>query len=448
MNNIMKKVETKKSLVSKRISQTLDPCVVLMKDIVSKYAEEWENREDKIYSLAQGVVYWEPPEEALEACKKALTCSDESDEGSPIDGVSSAGQLDVHLYGPANGLPELVSKLEEKLSVENGINDVSIMVTAGANQAYMNCVLTLMDGEEVEGAKAVVFAPYYFNHVMALQMHSGQESIVVGPSIEDDEGKKQWIPDIDWLQQQLSQSDSNGSSLVRMVTVVNPGNPTGVSIPLRKMQQIADLCHQHKTWLVVDNTYEHFDHVGNNRKTYTNKPDIPFQCCSGEHVINIFSFSKSFSLAGFRVGYLTTAKYGDGIKMFEEMIKVQDTIPICVSRLSQKAAVGAISAGRKWAIEKVKTLDLGRNAILDALSPLEYVMGGTGAMYVMGKLPDGYDDVEFATNLVKTYGVAIIPGSFCGYPGWIRVCYSNLPSSECLIAASRLASGIQDLAKH
>ena len=214
MNNIMKKIETKKHFpVSKRISQTLDPCVVLMKDIVSKYAEEWENREDKIYSLAQGVVYWEPPEEALEACKKALTCSDESDEGSPIDGVSGAGKLDVHLYGPANGLPELVSKLEEKLSVENGIDDVSIMVTAGANQAYMNCVLTLMDGEEVEGAKAVVFAPYYFNHVMALQMHSGQESIVVGPSIEDDEGTKQWIPDIDWLQQQLSQSDSNGSSL-------------------------------------------------------------------------------------------------------------------------------------------------------------------------------------------------------------------------------------------
>ena len=49
----------------------------------------------------------------------------------------------------------------------------------------------------------------------------------------------------------------------------------------------------------------------------------------------------------------------------------------------------------------MNTLDLGRNAMLDALSPLEYVMGGTGAMYVMGKLPDGYDDRRIRTKFKK-----------------------------------------------
>lgn len=73
--------------------------------------------------------------------------------------------------------------------------------------------------------------------------------------------------------------------------------------------------------------------------------------------------------------------------------KVQDTVPICVSRLSQIAALGALDAGREWVNQKVYTLAEGRTAIIDALSPLESVMGGSGAMYVMGKLPEGIDDL-------------------------------------------------------
>ena len=93
----------------------------------------------------------------------------------------------------------------------------------------------------------------------------------------------------------------------------------------------------------------------------------------------------------------------------------------------------------------MRTLDAGRKAILDALAPLETTIGGSGAMYVMGKLPDDVDDMAFAENLVKKYGVTVIPGSFCGFPGWIRVCYSNLPPDVCIIAAERLKKGISEL---
>jgi aromatic aminotransferase len=44
----------------------------------------------------------------------------------------------------------------------------------------------------------------------------------------------------------------------------------------------------------------------------------------------------------------------------------------------------------------------------------------------------GGDDKEFARLLVRDYGVAVIPGSFCGYPGWLRICYANLPPDKCL----------------
>eukprot|EP00815_Leptocylindrus_aporus_P006068 CAMPEP_0116066356 /NCGR_PEP_ID=MMETSP0322-20121206/10327_1 /TAXON_ID=163516 /ORGANISM="Leptocylindrus danicus var. apora, Strain B651" /LENGTH=420 /DNA_ID=CAMNT_0003552881 /DNA_START=139 /DNA_END=1398 /DNA_ORIENTATION=+ len=393
---------------SKEIEETLDPCVVLMKDIIAKHAKKWEDKGDEIYSLAQGVVYWEPPKESIEFCAQALTTTDQRDttvHTNPIDGTSSSS-MDVHLYGPAAGLPQLVSSLEEKLRIENNLEDVEVMITAGANQAYMNCVLTLMD----KNSKAVVFAPYYFNHVMAIQMHSGDESVLVGQSVSlKDEYNDIYVPDLMWLEDKLREEESS----IRMVTLVNPGNPTGVSIPYSFMEKISNLCHRYGVWLVVDNTYEHFDHVGNNKIG-----DVPFACQDKEHVINIFSFSKSFSLAGFRIGYLTTSRKGPGKRMYEQMIKVQDTIPICVSRMSQLAALGALKAGRSWADKKVATLEFGRKRILDALKPLSNVMGGSGAMYVMGKLPENIDDVEFADELVEHYGVAVIPGTFCGYPGW------------------------------
>jgi aspartate/methionine/tyrosine aminotransferase len=107
-----------------------------------------------------------------------------------------------------------------------------------------------------------------------------------------------------------------------------------------------------------------------------------------------------------------------------------DTIPICPSRISQVAALGSLKAGRDWVREMVATLSTGREAILKALEPCEQTMGGSGAMYLMCKV--GGDDREFARKLVKDYGVAVIPGSFCGYQGWLRVCYANLQPDKCL----------------
>jgi aspartate/methionine/tyrosine aminotransferase len=121
-------------------------------------------------------------------------------------------------------------------------------------------------------------------------------------------------------------------------------------------------------------------------------------------VINIFSFSKGYSMAGFRVGYValssksssssnnSSSASGRGTIAYEEMLKVQDTIAICTSRISQMAALGALQAGRSWVHEQVATLDSGRTFILDAMSSMEQIIGGDGAMYVMGKLPGEVDD--------------------------------------------------------
>ena len=123
--------------------ETLDPCVVLMKDLVSRYSHLWDQK-GGVFSLAQGVVYWEPPSSCQQALKEEF---------------SRPGNL-LHTYGPAQGIPQLTEALTEKISQENGLNKHSVMVTVGANQAYVNCVLTCL----CEESKAVVFAPYVSNH--------------------------------------------------------------------------------------------------------------------------------------------------------------------------------------------------------------------------------------------------------------------------------------------
>ena len=388
---------------SDRVKQTLDPCVILMKQLINQHADKWVDR-GGIYSLAQGVVYWKPPTEALEAVATAAASDDT-----------------LHTYCPDEGTIELRSALNEKLAKENGLDNVEVIVTSGANQAYVNCVLTLLN----EGDRCVCFRPYYFNHVMAIQMSRGEDSLLVGPTGDDG------VPDLDWLRNQLKGEDGDR---IKVVTLVNPGNPTGLSLPRSYLEEVVELCKKHGVWLVMDNTYEHFDHTGANgsgdgllrgkTSAVSAAAEAPFWCSSDEHVINIFSFSKAFALAGFRVGYVAISSAGSKPReCYEQMLKVQDTIPICPARVSQIAALASVEVGREWVSANVKTLDGGREAILNALLPLEKIMGGSGAMYVMAKLPDGLNDKTIADSLVEKYGVAIIPGSFCGFPGWIRVCY-------------------------
>src|SRR4051812_47503355 len=102
-------------------------------------------------SLGQGVVHYGPPAAALDAVRAALA------------------QPSTHEYQDGAGLPDLVDRLAAKLRAENGI-DVArgsrVMVTAGANMAFMHAVFAITEpGDEI-----ILNAPFYFNHEMAIQM--------------------------------------------------------------------------------------------------------------------------------------------------------------------------------------------------------------------------------------------------------------------------------------
>ncbi|KAH9297970.1 hypothetical protein KI387_029652, partial [Taxus chinensis] len=217
---------------------------------------------DDCMSLAQGVVYWQPPQQALEKVKDAIWHPSTSN------------------YGPDEGLPELRQALVGKLRRENNLCKSSVMVTAGANQAFVNLVLTLCD----PGDSVVMFVPYYFNAYMSFQM-TGITDILAGPC-----NTETLQPDADWLEERFSKK---GNALrPKLVTIVNPGNPSGSYVPDPLLRRISELCKNAGSWLVVDNTYEYFMYDG-----------LKHTCVEGPHVVNVFSFSKAYGMMGWRVGY-------------------------------------------------------------------------------------------------------------------------------------------------
>ena len=151
-------------------------------------------------------------------------------------------------------------------------------------------------------------------------------------------------------------------------------------------------------------------------------------------------------MMGWRVGYLAAPPRLQGA-----LRKVQDTIPICPAPYAQAAALGALEAGRSWVEERVSGLAANKRVVADALAVVagpEAVRGGSGAIYLMGPLPEAAagDDLDAVVRLSKDHGVQVIPGSACGAPGMIRACYANLDERGTVEAAAKLKRGLVALA--
>ncbi|KAJ1486821.1 nitrogenous transferase, partial [Baffinella frigidus] len=359
---------------SKRIMGTDDPCIVAMQKMM--------RGKEGLLSLAQGIVFWGPPKEAVAAATAAV-----------------GAEASTNAYCADDGLPAFREMLTAKLKAENGLERSSVMVTSGSNQAYTNVVLATLDA----GDRAVLFAPFYFNHAMALQM----------TGVERERLR---------LEFSLGVGDETAGERPKLVTLVNPGNPSGVMLPEAVLKRAQDMCAAAGVWLLVDNAYEYFAYESSGHPAHV--------CIEGEGVFNTFSFSKSYGMMGWRIGYLAYPP-----SLTEQLFKAQDTIPICPPVISQKAAMGALAAGKAWVMTQVASLEDNKKALRLALEEsLGPVLGGSGAIYFMARLPEGCPpDPEVVEFLAANHKVCVIPGSACGYPGHIRVCYSNLDKETCQV---------------
>ena len=179
-------------------------------------------------SLGQGVVHYGPPHEAIDAVRAAL-----ADE-SPSRGV-------VNGYGDASGYAPLVDAITAKLAAENGIQVAPgsrIMVTAGANMAFVHAVLAITSpGDEV-----ILPTPFYFNHEMAIEM-AGCRIVRV--------------PTDDAYQLRLDAIESAITDRTRAVVTISPNNPSGAVLTEPSLRAVNALCRDRGLYHISDEPYEY-----------------------------------------------------------------------------------------------------------------------------------------------------------------------------------------------
>jgi aspartate/methionine/tyrosine aminotransferase len=385
------------ALQSRRLAAVQTPVIPII--------GRWTAETAGTISLGQGLVSYGPPPQAIEAARQF--------GGAPAD----------HQYGPVEGLPRLVEALERKLAQENGIavRPVSrLVVTAGANLAFVNAILAIADA----GDEVILPAPFYFNHEMAVTM-AGARPVPVRTTSE--------------YQLDLNAIGDAITERTRAVVTVSPNNPTGAVYPEADLRALNAICRDRGVFHIHDETYEYFTYEG---ARHFSPGSIDG---AAGHTISLYSLSKAYGMASWRVGYMVIP---DGL--WDAMNKIQDTLLICAPSVSQAAALGALQAGRAYADAHMGALGsmrqvIGR-ALDDAAVPCS-APAALGAFYYFVRVFAPLDSLTLAVRLIREHRVAAIPGSaFGGAPPSLRVSYGALDPASAREGATRLVSGIQALA--
>jgi aspartate/methionine/tyrosine aminotransferase len=353
-------------------------------------------------SLGQGVAFYGPPPGAMQVLER----------------FSSAPGS--HPYKPDAGLPELRKAFEEKLRAENGIEapfERRIMVTAGANQAFFNAVLAICDpGDEV-----VLLTPYYFNHEMAIALASCRAVCV--PTDEN------YLPRIDAIEAAVTPR-------TRAIVTVSPNNPAGVVYPKETLSEINRLCARRGIYHISDEAYEYFTYDGAAHFS-------PGSLGGGDHTLSLFSLSKAYGMASWRVGFLVAPEL-----LFDDLIKIQDTVIICAPAVSQAVALEALRIGRGYCKKHLEVIAAVRRQVLSRLSAIPGLLtipASQGAFYFLAKVRTGMDDLRLTERLVREYGVAVIPGGTFGITEGccLRIAYGSLNMETAVEGTRRLIEGLQ-----
>jgi aspartate/methionine/tyrosine aminotransferase len=355
-------------------------------------------------SLGQGVVYYGPPPEAIEQITQFLA--------NPNN----------HKYQSVQGIPALIEAIESKLKTENGMTiDATsrIVVTAGSNMGFVNAVLAIADpGDEI-----ILPTPYYFNHEMALRMANCCPVFV--PTDE------QYQLHLDTLEQAITPR-------TKAIVTVSPNNPTGVVYPESDLQAVNHLCRDRGIYHIHDAAYEYFTYNG---VSAFSPGSIAH---SSDYTISLFSLSKAYGFASWRIGYMVIPAH-----LLAAIMKIQDTIAICAPVVSQYAALGALQAGVGYCRQKLESIVQMRQHCLNELAAIQdicTVPTADGAFYFLLNVHSEMPPLQLVEQLIQKYRVAAIPGMTFGISGChFRVAYGALQQETAVEGIGRLVKGLREL---
>jgi len=331
--------------------------------------------------------------------------------GARMEDLREADFPGLHRYGPTGGIAPLVDAIVAKLRERNAlaVEPAQVLVTAGATSGLACAVSALCDpGEEV-----LICAPFW--PLIRGIVRSQRATPVEVPFFDR----------VATIADALAALEAKRTARTVALYYSTPSNPSGRVLAGDWLEALAAWARRHDLWLLSDEVYEEFVYRGEHVSTARFAP---------ERTISAFSFSKSYGMAGNRVGYLAGPA-----PAIAEAHKVSVHSAYHAPTAAQVAALRALEGGAEWvkrARESYARVGREAAALLRLPEP-------AGSCFLFADAAARLDERGLAGFLADCFadGVVVAPGASAGeaYGSWVRLCYTVLPPDAALEGVRRLA---------
>ncbi|MCX6815288.1 MAG: aminotransferase class I/II-fold pyridoxal phosphate-dependent enzyme [Candidatus Aenigmarchaeota archaeon] len=309
----------------------------------------------------------------------------------------------VNHYSPPAGRHELKEALVKKVRKENKIKADFDMVlpTTGSQEGLMLAMMCTIDATE----QIIIPNPGFFGYVSTAELVDA----VPMPLQLKEENK--FEPDPDDIKKVITGKTS-------AILLNTPANPTGNVISKKILEEIADIAIDKDLYVFSDEAYEHI--------IYDNAKHVSIGSLNGMHdyVVSLFTFSKSFAMCGYRIGYAVGPK-----DLIEAMAKSHTYTTIATPTISQFLALRALEMKRTYTNMMVKEYKRRRNMLVKRLNDMGFPTHmPQGAFYAFSNIQRfDKDSKRFAATLLEKAKVAVVPGIEFGIygEGFIRVSFAT-----------------------
>lgn len=320
-------------------------------------------------NLSQGFPDFDPPKELLER-------------------LAEVAHENFHQYSITWGAKNFREALAAKQTHFMGIPidpEGEIVVTCGSTEAMMAAMMSVVN----PGDKVAVFSPFYENYG-ADAILSGAEPIYIPLR----------PPEFDFDPSDLEAAFRQGA---KALILCNPSNPCGKVFTLEELQCIASLAEKYDAYVITDEVYEHIVYAPHRHVYISSLPGMR------ERVISCSSLSKTYSITGWRLGYVIACP-----RIIERVRKVHDFLTVGAAAPLQEAAITGLKFGDEYYRSLQETYTRKRDLFLKGLEEIGLPhTKPQGAYYVMVDVGEfGYDsDLDFCEELARSVGVGAVPGS-------------------------------------
>lgn len=332
-------------------------------------------------------------------------------------------------YSFFEGIPELRRAVAEKIRLHNGITvdpdkqPIEVMITPGGTGGIVTIAHTYL-----HGASAVLFEPYYSYHKKTLATGDAKVDIVKlrGDNLE---------LDIDELRRVCREGVGRAEYPIKAIVVCSPANPTGRIFTREELAAIIEIAEEFDLMLISDEVYEHFTVEASDHISTASMPG------AFERTITVNSFSKSWAVSGWRLGYL----YGPG-NLVNKLTQVGNVYYVCTPTPLQHALARVLLSDPSYYDDLRVRFTQKREVLASALTEAGFsVYPSRSVFYIWARIPNKFGDaMELNQFLIDKAGVAGVPGSaFMDDPDedvYMRFCCAReddmlASASECLVKA-------------